>query len=116
MGANIYREDIETIIYRDPELARQVNSFLLSLETDATGTPRPGISIELVEGIDVDAAWTEGLVQRFHDGLYALNIDYRTSAAEFGEAMLPIVDALRRGEGPFSADEHRIKQRRILPS
>jgi phenylacetate-CoA ligase len=114
MGANIYPEDIETIIYRDPDLARQVNSFLLSLRTDDAGTPRPGIAIELVEGLAVQDDQVEQLVKRFHDGLYALNIDYRTSAAEFGEAMLPMVDVWPRGTGVFAADADRIKQRRIV--
>lgn len=114
MGANIYPEDIETIIYRDPELARQVNSFLLSLRTDEAGTPRPGIAIELIEGVTVDDAWIAGQVNRFRDGLYDLNIDYRTSVAEFGEAMLPIVDVWPRGTGVFAADAERIKQRRIV--
>ncbi len=65
MGANIYPEDIETIIYRDPELARQVNSFLLSLRTDGSGTPRPGIAIELVEGVAVTDAMDQRAGEAF---------------------------------------------------
>lgn len=114
MGANIYPEDIETIIYRDPELARQVNSFLLSVRTDEAGTPRPGIAIELIQGVTVDDAWIAKQVDRFRDGLYGLNIDYRTSVAEFGEAMLPMVDVWPHGTGVFAADASRIKQRRIV--
>ncbi|HUG48752.1 MAG TPA: hypothetical protein VMP67_10120 [Candidatus Limnocylindria bacterium] len=114
MGANIYPEDIETIIYRDPELARQVNSFPLSLRTDEAGTPRPGIAIELIDGVTVDDAWIAEQVDRFRDGLYDLNIDYRTTVAEFGEAMLPIVDVWPHGTGVFAADAERIKQRRIV--
>jgi phenylacetate-CoA ligase len=114
MGANIYPEDIETIIYRDPQLARQLNSFLLSVRTDEGGTPRPGIAIELIEGVTADDAWIAEQVDRFRDGLYGLNIDYRTSVAEFGEAMLPIVDVWRHGTGVFAADAERIKQRRIV--
>ena len=114
MGANIYPEDIEAIIYRDPDLARQVNSFLLSLRTDEAGTPRPGIAIELVEGALVDEAWIAEQVTRFREGLYALNIDYRSSTAEFGDAMVPIVDVWARGTGVFAADADRIKQRRIV--
>ncbi len=53
-------------------------------------------------------------MKRFQDGLYALNIDYRTSAAEFGEAMLPMVDVWPHGTGVFAADADRIKQRRIV--
>jgi phenylacetate-CoA ligase len=114
MGANIYPEDIETIIYRDPDLARKVHSFLLSVQTDDAGTPRPGIAIELVEGTVVDDAWIAEQVTRFRDGLHALNIDYRTSTAEFGEAMMPIVHVWPRGTGVFAVDADRIKQRRIV--
>jgi phenylacetate-CoA ligase len=114
MGANIYPEDIETILYGDPELARGVNSFLLSLRTDEQGTPRPGISLELTEGATVDDAWIAARVEQFRVGLYDLNIDYRSSTAEWGEAMLPIVEAYALGTGPFAADATRIKQRRIV--
>jgi hypothetical protein len=47
------------------------------------------------------------------DGLLALNIDYRSSVAEFPAAMLPIVGTYGRGEGPFAGDAARIKQRRV---
>ena len=51
--------------------------------------------------------------QRVRDGLEGLNIDYRSSLAEFPGAMLPIVTTYGVGEGPFAGDAHRIKQRRI---
>ena len=41
MGANIYPEDVEAVVYRDAELARRVHSFLLSVVDDESGTPRP---------------------------------------------------------------------------
>lgn len=113
MGANIYPEDIESIIYRDPELARLLHSFLLSVHADETGTPRPSIALELAEGVSVDTAWLDDRVIQFRDGLEALNIDYRSSIQEFPSAMVPIVEAYPLGEGPFAADAGRIKQRRI---
>ena len=45
--------------------------------------------------------------------LRARTVDYRSSAAEFPETMRPIVVAHALGEGPFSGDATRIKQRRI---
>src|SRR5947209_2400442 len=47
MGANIYPEDLETIIYRDHELTERIHSFCLSVASDSTGTPRPQIALEL---------------------------------------------------------------------
>jgi hypothetical protein len=41
-------------------------------------------------------------------------MDFRSSIGEFPSAMRPIVRTFGRGEGPFLADAHRIKQRRIL--
>jgi phenylacetate-CoA ligase len=114
MGANIYPEDIEAVIYRDPQLARQVNSFCLSVVSDQSGNPRPCISLELNEGITCDEAWRERIVGQMRDGLAALNLDYGTAAAEFPEAMKPIVDPYDRGAGPFAADAGRIKQRRVI--
>ncbi len=42
MGANIYPEDVEAVLYRDPEVAPRLHSFLLSVVDDEAGTPRPG--------------------------------------------------------------------------
>jgi phenylacetate-CoA ligase len=114
MGANIYPEDIETIVYRDLDLVPRLHSFLLSVAVDESGTPRPSVALELTNFDGVDDAWRERTADRLHDGLAALNIDYRTSVAEFPAAMRPIVETHGRGEGPFAADAARIKQRRII--
>lgn len=113
MGANIYPEDLESIIYKDPALARQLHSFLLSVRDDASGTPRPVIALELVDGMSADSAWLADRVGQFRDGLGKLNIDYGEAVQEFPEAMVPIVEAFPLGAGPFAADAGRIKQRRI---
>ncbi len=116
MGANIYPEDIETLIYRDPRLAGAVHSFCLSVQSDGSSTPRPCIALELNSGLD-DRAWREALPVQFMDGLKDLNLDYRAALQEFPAAMTPIVEVYARGDGPFFADLGRIKQRRIiLPS
>lgn len=113
MGANIYPEDIETVLYRDPELAKRVHSFLLAVGADAGGTPRPSIALELADLGGVDDAWRRGVADRLRDGLFALNTDYRSSVGEFPAAMQPIVGTYALGEGPFAGDRGRIKQRRI---
>jgi phenylacetate-CoA ligase len=114
MGANIYPEDVESIVYRDPDLVPRLHSFLLSVAVDDSGTPRPSVALELTDLEGVDEAWRERAADRLRDGLLALNIDYRTSVAEFPAAMLPIVETHGRGAGPFAADAARIKQRRII--
>jgi phenylacetate-CoA ligase len=113
MGANIYPEDIETIIYKDGPLTGRLHSFCLSVVTDSSATPRPCVALELNSGLTNDAHWSERLAAQFQAGLADLNLDYRAALSEFPAAMVPMVELYARGEGPFKADAGRIKQRRI---
>ena len=115
MGSNIYPEDIEAVLYRDPEIARRLHSFMLSVIDDASGMPRPAVALELGDVHDVDDAWRSAAGERLRDALAALNTDYRASVGEFPGAMLPIVTTHGVGDGPFAGDATRIKQRRIAP-
>jgi phenylacetate-CoA ligase len=115
MGSNIYPEDIEAVLYRDPEIARRLHSFMLSVVDDASGMPRPAIALELGDLDGVDDPWRAAAGERLRDALAALNTDYRASVGEFPGAMLPIVATHGVGEGPFAGDATRIKQRRIAP-
>jgi hypothetical protein len=114
MGANIYPEDIETILYRDDELVPRLQSFLMAVIDDETGSPRPMVALELADEEGVDDAWRAQMSDRLRDGLRDLNIDYRSSIIEFPAAMQPIVKTYGSGGGPFAADATRIKQRRII--
>ena len=113
MGSNIYPEDIETVLYRDPDVGRRMHSFMLSVIDDQDGTPRPAVAVELSDLDGVDDAWRTGAAERLRDGLAALNIDYRSSLGEFPGAMLPIISTYPLGGGPFAGDATRIKQRRM---
>ncbi len=113
MGSNIYPEDIEAVLYRDPAVAPRMHSFMLSVVDDESGTPRPSVALEMTELNGVDDAWRAAAAERLRDGLTALNIDYRSSVGEFPGAMLPIVSTHEVGSGPFAGDATRIKQRRI---
>jgi phenylacetate-CoA ligase len=115
MGANIYPEDLEAVIYGDADLASRVHSFQLSTTTDGDGTPRPLISLEIPAADEVDDAWGAAVAERLRQGLFALNIDYRAATTEFPEAMRPVVSIWGLGKGPFAGDAARIKQRRIAP-
>jgi phenylacetate-CoA ligase len=114
MGANIYPEDIETVVYRDLTLVPRLHSFLLSTVDDERGVPRPMVALELADMAGVDDRWRAAMADQLRDGLTGLNIDYRSSIAEFPDAMQPIVATYGLGEGPFAADATRIKQRRII--
>jgi len=114
MGANIYPEDVETLIYRDPSLARHVHSFCLSVLNDASGTPRPHIALEVREDTKIEDGLAEQIAGRLRDGLAGLNLDYKEALGEFSAAMQPIVTLHALGQGPFAADAGRIKQRRVI--
>jgi phenylacetate-CoA ligase len=113
MGSNIYPEDIETVLYRDPLVSGRMHSFMLSVADDEGGTPRPAVALEFTDVVGIDDAWRTAAAERLRDGLEALNIDYRSSLGEFPAAMLPIVSIYALGSGPFAGDAHRIKQRRM---
>ena len=114
MGANIYPEDLEQCLYAEPDLAALTRSFCLSTSESADGQARPCFMFE------VEAPLTEALRQRFAASitmrLRALNADYRAACAEYPEAMTPEFCLHRVGEGPFAADQARIKQTRVLKS
>jgi phenylacetate-CoA ligase len=114
MGANIYPEDLEAIIYGNPRLAAEVHSFILSLTTDDSGNPRPCISLELGDARLGDAAWVSAAEAQLQQGLNDLNRDYREALMEFPAAMRPVVRPFALGEGPFKDDATRIKPRRIV--
>ena len=113
MGANIYPEDVESAIYSEPQVAAAVRSFQLSVVQDESSNPRPGILLELDEGVTVDDAWRQQRALHIRDAVAILNRDYRTSLDEFPAAMLPMVLTFPSGSGPFAGDAERIKQRRI---
>jgi phenylacetate-CoA ligase len=113
MGSNIYPEDVEAVLYRDPLVAPRMHSFMLSVVDDESGTPRPSVALELTDFDGVDDAWRTAAALNLRDGLEALNIDYRSSLGEFPGAMLPIVSTHPLGAGPFADDATRIKQRRV---
>jgi len=113
MGSNIYPEDIESVLYRDPDVSPRMHSYMLSLIDDASGMPRPSVALEFDDLDGVDDAWRTAAAERLRDGLRVLTTDYRSSLAEFPGAMLPIVTVYQRGGGPFAGDAGRIKQRHI---
>ncbi|HLO36772.1 MAG TPA: hypothetical protein VK194_11845, partial [Candidatus Deferrimicrobium sp.] len=54
MGSNIYPEDIESVLYGDPLVEPRLQSFMLSVVDDESGSPRPAVAIEMadLDGID----------------------------------------------------------------
>ena len=93
----------------------RLHSFMLSVVDDERGTPRPTVALELTDLEGVDDAWRAQMADQLRDGLAGLNIDYRSSIAEFPAAMQPIVvDVPRSAPVRSPPMPTRIKQRRIV--
>jgi phenylacetate-CoA ligase len=114
MGANLYPEDVEAVLYGDTEVGSLMHSFCMSIVSDLDGTPRPGIAIELKEGVIAPRGLSERVAGMLLEGLSLTDPDYRSAVGEFPQAMLPVVSLFQKGLGPFEQDSNRIKQRRIV--
>ena len=114
MGANLYPEDFETIVYRHRELSSRIHSFCLSVGADAGGTARPQVALELDRAEPDGSEWRLDAERLIQTELRALNRDYATAVDEFPAAMVPVFEWCERGTGPFRDDEHRVKPRRLV--
>ena len=112
MGANIYPEDVESAIYAEPELARRILSFQLSLLEETPGETRPRLAIQLL-----DEGPSEELREQIATAITArvrsFNRDYREAFGEYPALMPFVVELHRRGEGPFEGSDRRIKFRYV---
>ncbi|MFH1440847.1 MAG: phenylacetate--CoA ligase family protein [Candidatus Omnitrophota bacterium] len=112
MGANIYPEDIENIIYLDSFLANSINSFSLSLEEDAQGNPRPCFEFELLD-IKQKTEVEKNLQSMLSPELAKLSLDYKKAKEEYPQAVEPLIRTFGMHEGPFKDNQSRIKKRYI---
>lgn len=112
MGANIYPEDLEQCVYSDPQLARLTRSFCQALSESAGGDVRPCFHFEVdgEPGDELREHFSEVILKHLID----VNADFREAWHEYPETMVPEVRLHRLGQGPFKADEGRIKQVRRL--
>ena len=114
MGANIYPEDLEQCLYDEPELAKVTNSFCLSLFEGEGCTARPLFSFEVKA--DITSELKDEFQERIVARLGTLNADFRESMQEYRDAVTPMIELFPVGQGPFAADDAKIKQTRMLRS
>ncbi len=110
MGANIYPEDVENIVYTDALLAKEINSFLLSLVEDATGNPRPCFEFEILDSTHKDMV-EKKLREILGPQLAQMSFDYKKAREEYPQAVEPIIKIYGMHEGPFKDNQNRIKKR-----
>jgi phenylacetate-CoA ligase len=112
MGANIYPEDVESIVYSVPLLARSINAFAISLEEDDGGNPRPCFEFELLDlqhRAEVEGSLRDVLPLE----LAKLSLDYKKAKEEYPQAVAPILRTFGMHEGPFKENLDRIKRRYV---
>ena len=109
MGANIYAEDVERVVYAQPELACGFASFMLCVAED-DHTVHPRLSVEWHDDRPPSLPLAE-LGERIRRDLAAINADFRQSLSEDSDALRFEVAVFGLGEGPFAGATRRIKNR-----
>jgi phenylacetate-CoA ligase len=110
MGANIYAEDVERVVYAQPELARGFASFMLSVAEGADQEVHPRLCVEWHDERPPSLERGE-LAARIRDDLAKVNADFRQSLSEDSEALQFEVLIFGYGQGPFAGTGRRIKNR-----
>lgn len=111
MGANIYPEDIEQIIYEDAELAKITRSFCQTVN-EIYDDVRPAFYFEISQNPSV--MLERKFKQSIIGGLLRLNADFREAWKEHPDTLEPNIYLYSEGEGPFKMKTGQIKQIRML--
>jgi phenylacetate-CoA ligase len=112
MGANIYPEDVEGIVYSNSLLARNINTFAISVEEDSGGNPRPCFEFELLN-VSRKAEIEDALGRVLSVELAQLSRDYKKAKEEYPQSVEPVIRTFTMEEGPFKKNRNRIKKRYI---
>lgn len=115
MGANIYPEDLEQCLYADEALSKITKSFCMSLSENENAEVRPAFYFEITVNPDeqdeqLEAQFATSILQQ----LVELNADFREAWYEYPDTMVPEIHLFKEGEGPFKADQGKIKQARLI--
>ena len=109
MGANIYAEDVERVVYAQPELSCGFASFILCVAED-DHTVHPRLSVEWHDDRPPSLPLAE-LGERIRHDLAEINADFRQSLSEDADALRFEVAVFGLGQGPFGGATRRIKNR-----
>ena len=111
-GCKITPGEVESILYGLPELARRINAFALVTSEDAGNNKRLFVCLELAEGAEVPADIT-ALTAQIFDRLAQVNQDYRESRKMVPAGYEPVLEFHAKQQGPFAANDIRVKCRYI---
>jgi len=110
MGANIYAEDVERVVYAQPELASGFASFMLRVAEQEDRSVHPRLYVEWHDEAPPALPLVD-LAERVRHGLAGINADFRQSLSEYPEALRFEVAVFGLGQGPFAGAGRRIKNR-----
>ena len=110
MGANIYAEDMERVIYAQAELAKGYASFLMSVQSREDGSMYPRLCIEWSSDTPPDLPLAD-LANRIEKALIEINADFRDAFEEYADALQFEVLVYGYAQGPFAERGRRIKNR-----
>lgn len=109
MGANIYPEDIERVLYSQCQLADGLASFMVTVVEDGQGV-QPKICVEWGTP-EVPELPLQQLANELEENLAAINSDFRNARRESAANMKIKLAIYACGTGPFAGKERRIKNR-----
>jgi phenylacetate-CoA ligase len=110
MGANIYPEDLERVLYAEPELAAGLASFMISVADRGDGAVFPRLCVEWLTEAPPSLP-TAALAGRVKKGLVGINSDFRNAVNEYPDALQFELEVHGFGQGPFAGRGRRIKNR-----
>lgn len=111
-GCKITPAEVESIIYGMPDLAARINAFAIVTQEDAGNNKRLFLCLELAEGGQAPADAAE-LTARIFDRLAVVNQDYRESRRMVPSGYEPVLEFHAKQQGPFAANDIRVKCRYI---
>ena len=109
MGANIYPQDIEKILYKNKDVMRKVSSFMLGQTKDFDRLIIPQISIELNKNQTLPLN-PQQLSSLLTQDLIKLNLDFKNAYLEYSKKLNLDIKIYNFKSGPFSNTSNSIKK------
>jgi phenylacetate-CoA ligase len=111
-GCKITPLDIEDTIFKNPDLAQQINSFSLIASEDEKLNKILTLALEMGKG-KKPLENLEQLRNEIFETLKTVNQDYRESCKMIPPGFEPQLEVHHFGEGPFAADDISLKKHYI---
>ena len=112
MGANIYPEDIERLLYRNKTISQNFVSFMMKVTDSDRGYLHPCISIEWNKTSKPELPIKE-LEKELTEELVKLNADFKNASDEYPSGLMLELEVFPIGTGPFAGRSNRIKNKYI---